>query len=206
MRSPEQLLEPEDPELDHEWLQLIQMERAIEHHKNHLLENGIEGHWDPDEDRETFWENKESLAKRDDHLDDGDLEYINVILNSFSRDRGTHKNSNNSKLESFTPEDALARALALPRMQSEFNLKFNQNSTTKSSEEDYFSYFSNIEEEGTSELGDYFSDDEEDNTWDTEDLTSESNPWSHTDVNDSKENFTYLQSTLSEWDPVISGL
>jgi hypothetical protein len=121
LRPQEQLLEPEDPELDHEWFQLIQMERAIENHKNQLLETGVEGHWDPDEDHETFWENEESLAKRDDHLDDGDLEYINVILNSFSRQSCTHKNSNNPKLESFIPEDALERALASPRMPPEFN-------------------------------------------------------------------------------------
>jgi hypothetical protein len=91
-------------------------------------------------------------------------------------------------------------------MPQKFNLKFNQNSTTRRSEEDHFSYFSNIEEEGTSELGEYFSDDEEDDTWDREDLTSESNPWSHTDFNDSEANFTNSQPTLSEWDPVISGL
>jgi hypothetical protein len=55
-------------------------------------------------------------------------------------------------------------------------------------------------------LGDYFSDNEEDDTWDTEDLKSESHTWSHTDVNDSEENFTSSQPTLSEWNPVISGL
>jgi hypothetical protein len=54
-----------------------------------------------------------------------------------------------------------------------FNLKFNQKSTTRCSEENQFSYFSNIEEERPIELGDYFSDDEEDDTWDREDLTSE---------------------------------
>ncbi len=34
LRQPEQLPEPKDPELDHEWLQLIQMERTIEKQKN----------------------------------------------------------------------------------------------------------------------------------------------------------------------------
>ncbi len=165
-----------------------------------------QNHRDPDEDHETFWKDKESRAKPDDHLDDGDLEYINNILNSFSRHNYNHENSNNLKLESITPENAPARAFASQRMPPEFNLKFNQNLTTRGSEEDHFSYFSNIEEERTSELGDYFSDDEEDDTWDTEDLTSESNPWSHTDINDSEERFTHFQPTLSEWDPVISGL
>jgi hypothetical protein len=205
-RPQEQLLEPEDPELDHEWLQLIQMERAIENHKNQLLETGVKGQWNSDEDRETFWENEENLAKRDDHLDDGDLEYINVILNSFSKQGCTHKNSNYPKLESFTPKEALARALAPLRTPPEFNLKFNQNSMTCGSEKDHLSYFSNVEEEGTSELGDYFSDNKEDDTWDEENLTSESNPWCHTDFNVSGVNFTPSQSTLSEWNPVISGL
>jgi hypothetical protein len=199
-------MEPEDLEFYHEWLQLIQMEKAIEEKKNLLWGTGAQNRWNPDEDHETFWKDEENFTERNDHLDDGDLEYINGILNSFTRNRGTHKHSNNSQLESFTPEDALARALTSSRTPSEFNLKFNQNSTTRGSEEDYFSCFQNVEEEGTSELGDYFSDDEEDDTGDTEDLTSESNTWSHTQVNDSEESFTYSQSTLSEWDPVISGL
>ncbi len=172
LRQPEQLLEPEDLELDHEWLQLIQMEKAIEEKKNQLQGTEAQNHWDLDEDHETFWEDDESFTERNDHLDDGDLEYINVILNSFSRDQGTHQNSNNSRLESFTQEDALARAFVSQKMPKTFNSKFNQNSTTRSSEEKHFSYFSNVEEDGTSELGDYFSDDEEDDTWDREKLTS----------------------------------
>ena len=95
--------------------------------------------------------------------------------------------------------------------------RFNQNSTNCGSDESHFNYFSNVEEEGTSELGDYFSDDEaelgdyfsddeEDDTWEEETLTSESNLWSQTNFNNSEGNFQHLQSTLSEWDPVIAGL
>ncbi len=193
--------------MDHEWLQLIQMERMIANQKHQLLKTGVEGHWDPDEDRETFWEDEESPAnERDDHLDDVDLEYINIILNSFSRQSCNHRNSNNLKLESFTPEDVLTRALAPMRTPQEFNLKFNQNLTSRGAKEDHFSYFSNMEEEGPTELGDYFSDDEEDDSWDEEDLSSESNPWNHTNFNDPEENFPHSQHTLSEWDPEISGL
>jgi hypothetical protein len=199
-------MEPEDLELDHEWLQLIQMEKAIEKKKNQLQGTGAQNRWDPDEDHETFWDDEESLTKLNEHLDDGDLEYINDILNSFSKPIYNHENSRNLTLESITPEDALACAFAWQKTPRKFNLKFNQNSTTRGSEEDYFSYFSNVEEEGTSELGDYFSDDEEDDTWDREDLTSESNPWNHTDFNDSEADFTHSQVTLSDWDPVISGL
>jgi hypothetical protein len=194
--------------LDPEWLQLIQMERTIANQKHQLLKTGVEGHWDPDEDRETVSEDEESPANEQaDHLDDGDLEYINVILNSFSRQNGNHKISNNLQLESFTPEDALTRALAPMRTLPEFNLKFNQNSTSRGSKEDHFSYFSNVEEDGSTELGDYFSDnedatelgdnfsdDEEDKSWDEGNLSSESKSWSHTDSNNPEENFSHSPS------------
>ncbi len=199
-------MEPEDLELDHEWLQLIQMEKAIKEQKNQLRGTEAQGRWDPDGDHETLWDNKDSLTERNEHLDDGDLEYINDILNSFSKQGYNHGNSRNLKLESITPEDVLARAFASQRTPQKFNLKFNQNSTTRGSEEDYFSCFSTVEEEGTTELGEYFSDNEEDDTWDTEDLKSEHHSWSHTDVNESEENFTSSQPTLYQWNPVISGL
>jgi hypothetical protein len=80
--------------LEHEWLQLLRMERAIKKHKNQPLETGIEGHGKLNEDGEPSWEDEESLAERDDHLDDEDLEYINVILDSFSRQSGNHRNPN----------------------------------------------------------------------------------------------------------------
>ncbi len=112
--------------MDHEWLQLIQMEKTIQKQKNKLLETGANDHWDPDEDREIFWETEGSpVNEQNDHLD---LEYINAILNSFSRQNSNHKNSNGLELESFTPEDALTRTLAPIRTPQEFNLKFNQNS------------------------------------------------------------------------------
>ncbi len=190
-------------ELDPEWLQLIQIEKAIEEKKNQLRSTGAQNHWDPDEDQDTVWDNEESLTEQDEHLDDGDLEYINNILNSFSELRYNHENSRNPSLESLPPEDA--RACVSQMTPKKINLKFNQNSTTRGSEEKHFSYFSNVEEEGTSELGDYFSDDKEDDTWDREDLTGESNLCSHTDFNNSEPNFTHSQAALSEWDPVISG-
>jgi hypothetical protein len=101
LRQPERLLESE---LDPEWFQLIQMERTIANRKHQLLRTGVEDYWGPDEDHETFWEDEES------HADRRALEYINVILNSLSTQKGNHKNSNNLQLESLTPEDARARA------------------------------------------------------------------------------------------------
>ncbi len=199
LRQPERLLEPESLELDPEWLQLIQMEKAIEEKKNQLWGTGAQNRWDPDEDHETVWGDEESLTEQDDHLDDEDLEYINDILNSISKPRYNHENSCYLTLESLTPEDTLARTLASPKTPKKFNLKFNQNSTTRGSEEDHFSYFSNVEEDRTSELGDYFTDNEEDDTWDRETRTSESNPWGHTDFNDSEQNFTHSRTPLSEW-------
>jgi hypothetical protein len=199
-------MEPEDLELDHEWLQLIQMEKAIEEKKNQLRGIDAQSRWDPDADHETFWDNEESPTEQNEPLDDGDLGYINEILNSFSRPIHSHESSDRLELKNTTTEDALARTLASPRRLPEFNLKFNQKSTTHGSEEDYFSYFSNDEEEGAIELGDYFSDDEEDDTWDGERPTSESNSWSHTEFNNFEKNFPLSQPDLSEWDPVISGL
>jgi hypothetical protein len=108
------------------------MERTIEKQKNKLLKTGAKDHWDPDEDREIFWKTEGSpVNEQDDHLDDGDLEYINAILNSFSKQNFNHKNSNGLKLESFTPEDALTRALMPIRTPQQFNLKFNQYSTSR---------------------------------------------------------------------------
>jgi hypothetical protein len=90
-------------------------------------------------------------------LDDGDLAYINTILNSFSKTRFNHENSNGPELQIFTPEGALMRALAPIRTPPKINQKFNQNSTSCGSEQKNFSYFSNFEEEGPTDLADYFS-------------------------------------------------
>ncbi len=102
LRQPERLLEPESLELDPKWLQLIQMEKAIEEKKNQLRGTGAQNRWDPDEDHETIWDDEESLTEQDEHLDDGDLEYINNILNSFSKPMYDHENSRNLSLESLT--------------------------------------------------------------------------------------------------------
>jgi len=120
-------------------------------------------------------------------------------------------------IDPVSPEGPPMRVPTRPMTPPKFNQQVNQNSTNCGSDESHFNYFSNVEEEGTSELGDYFSDDEaelgdyfsddeEDDTWDEETLTSESNLWSQTNFNNSEGNFQHLQSTLSEWDPVISGL
>jgi hypothetical protein len=45
-------------------------------------------------------------------------------------------------------------------------------------------------------LGNYFSDDEEDDSWDEEDLSGESDPWSHTDFYD-PENFQNPLETIN---------
>jgi hypothetical protein len=205
-RPSEQRLEPENPDLDHEWLQLIQLERAINRQKKLLLETEVGDHGDPEKDYEPFSENGESLDRQSDHLDDEDLEYVNNILNSFSRPIRNHEGSNNLKLKNVTQKDALAPAFASRKTPQEFNLNFNQKSTTRGSEEDNFSYFSKVEEDRAFELGDYFSDNEEDDIWNRESLTSESNFWSHTKFQDPEENLPLSQPALSGWDPVISGL
>jgi hypothetical protein len=98
------------------------MERTIEGQKNKLLKTGAKDHEDPDEDRKIFWETEGSpVNEQDDHLDDGDLEYINAILNSFSKQNYNHKKSNGLKLESFTPEDAPTCAPTPIRTPQQFN-------------------------------------------------------------------------------------
>ncbi len=57
------MLEPETTALDREWLQLIQLEKAIDKQKKLILSTDIEDHGDPDEDNEPFWEAGEGLAK-----------------------------------------------------------------------------------------------------------------------------------------------
>jgi hypothetical protein len=174
------------------------MERTIKEQKNKLLKTGAKDHWDTDEDCEMFWETEGSpVNEQDYHLDDWDLEYIDAILNSFSRQGFNHKKSNGLKLESFIPGDALMRALAPIGTPQEINLKFNQNPTSCGSKEENFSYFSNVEEKGPTELGNYFSDDEDDDSWDEEDLSSESDPWSQTDFYD-HENFPNPVETINE--------
>ena len=151
---------------------------------------------------------RHSIEGEEDTLDDEDLAYITTILDSFAKPK---------LIDPVSPEGAPMRAPTRPMTPPKFNQQFNQNSMNCGSDESHFNYFSNVEEEGTSELGDYFSDDEaelgdyfsddeEDDTWEEETLTSESNLWSQTNFNNSEGNFQHLQSTLSEWDPVISGL
>jgi hypothetical protein len=144
-----------------------------------MLSAEIEDHGDQDEDNEPFWETGEGLA------DNEDLKFVNNILNSFSKPIGNQEGSNNLRLTNATQKDALAHAFASRETPQKFNLKFNQKLTTRGSEENHFSHFSNVEEEKPFELGDYFSDDEEDDTWNKEDLTSEN---------------------FYQWNPIISGL
>jgi hypothetical protein len=85
-----------------------------------------------------------------------------------------------------------------------FNQQFNQNLTSYGSEDENFSYFSNFEEGGPTELADYFSDEEEDN-WGNQNLSRESDTWSQPDFNES-EDFPDQEHTPSEFDTAIFGL
>jgi hypothetical protein len=206
---PQQFSGQKEVDLNYEWLQLIQMENFIENQKRELLENGAQ---DLHDDNEAWDEHQQterhSIEGEEDTLDDEDLAYITTILDSFAKPK---------LIDPVSPEGAPMRVPTRPMTPPKFNQQVNQNSTNCGSDESHFNYFSNVEEEGTSELGDYFSDDEaelgdyfsddeEDDTWEEETLTSESNLWSQTNFNNSEGNFQHLQSTLSEWDPVISGL
>jgi len=168
-RSPENNLEPENQDLEHEWFQLVQMEKAIEKRRNQLREAEAGDRGETETDDRPFDENEEDLAKLSENLEDGDLEYINSILNSFSSPTCDRQSSSQLKLKSITEEDAPARAWTSQTTPPKFNLTFNQNSTTLSSEEDHFSYFSSAVDGSDDELGDYFSDDEEEDIGDSQD-------------------------------------
>ncbi len=76
--------------------------------------------------------------------------------------------------------------------------------TSYAAEDENFSYFSNFEEEGPTDLVDYFSD-EEDDSLDNEDLSSDSDTWSQPDFNEF-EDFPNQEHTPSESDTAIFGL
>jgi hypothetical protein len=182
------------------------MEKRIEKHKHDLLNNGTPGHWDPDNDHEVFWETEGGPVKEEDEsLDDGDLAYINAILNSFSKTKFHGENSCDPELPIFTPEGALTHASAAMMTPPKFNQKFNQNSTSYGPEADNFSYFSSFEEEGPTDLADYFSDEEEDDSLDNEDLSSESDPWSQPDFSEF-EDFSNRKHSPSKLDTTTFGL
>jgi hypothetical protein len=75
------------------------MEKMIEKHKHDLLKTGAQDHWDMDNDLEALWEAEgDPVQKEDGSLDDGDLAYIHAILNSFSKPKFNHENSNSPEL------------------------------------------------------------------------------------------------------------
>jgi hypothetical protein len=181
---PKQLPEREEVERDHEWLQLIQIEKMIERQKQEWLKTGAQDLEDEDEAWGELQEAEGSPVKEEDEsLDDGDLTYITTILNSFSKTKLNCKQPSTSELPPFTPEGALMRAPAQIMPPPKFNQKFNQNSTSYGSEDRNFSCFSNFEEEGTTELADYFSD-KEDDSLDNEDPTGESDNWSQSNFDE----------------------
>jgi hypothetical protein len=63
---PERLPEREEAESDHEWLQLIQMEKMIEKHKHELLKAGTQDLGDEDDDFNELWEAEGGPVKEED--------------------------------------------------------------------------------------------------------------------------------------------
>jgi hypothetical protein len=182
------------------------MEKLIEKHKHELLSTGTNVHWDPDNDHEASWETERGPIKEEDEsLDDEDLAYINDILNSFSKPEFSSEYPRDPELQLFSPEGALTRTPALMKTPLKFNQNFNQNSMSYNSEEENFSYFSNFEEEGSTELADYFSDEEEDDNLDNEEHSSESDPWNQPDFGEF-EDFPIKGHTPSKLDTTIFGL
>jgi hypothetical protein len=212
-------LDPEDQDLQQEWLQLIQVEREIEKRKNQLreAEAGYQGETELED--LLLDEADEELG----HLDDEDLEWVESIFNSSNSQTRYSQNSDQRKLKSAITEDAPTRTRAAQAPPSKFNQNFNQNSMTLSNREDDFSYFPNTDYEGDGnlgdyfsddeeeetqsvELGDYFSDDEEDDSLDYQNSKSENNFWSRATVLSSEEKLPPSLTAFSGWNPVISSL
>jgi hypothetical protein len=195
-QPPQQFSEQEEADLNYEWLQLIQMENFIENQKRELLENGAQ---DLHDDNEAWYEHQEterhSIGGEEDTLDDEDLAYITTILDSFSKPK---------LIDPVSPEGAPVHAPNRLTTPPKFNQQFNQNSTSHSSDDENFSYFSNLEEKGHTNLADYFSD-EEDNSWYNESFSSESDTWSQPGFDDS-EDFQNQEHNPSEFDAALFGL
>jgi hypothetical protein len=166
-----------------------------------LLKNGTP---EFDYDDEAWGEPHETednqFLEGDDGWNDGDLNYITAILESFSRPKPTAK-PRASNYAFFPPEGAHARVEARQTTPPKFNQNFNQESTINNYRERDFSYSSHFEEEGTTELADYFSD-EEDDSLDNEDTSSDSDNWRQPDLNE----FEDFSNTTSEFDTAIFGL
>jgi hypothetical protein len=160
------------------------LETFIEKQKQELLKHGFQ---DSDDENDGWNEQPEpgydSVEDIEDSLDDNDMAYITAIIGTFSGPKSNSNSTNASSYADFTPEGALTRAPTRITPPPKFNQKFNQNSTSYGSEDENFSYFSNFEEEGQTDLADYFSD-KEDDSLDNEDLLSESDTWSQPDFNE----------------------
>jgi hypothetical protein len=65
-----------------------------------------------------------------------------------------------SQTDFYDPENLPNLQGATPDCNQKFNQDFNENSTSNRSKVEYFSCFSTIWEEGTTELADYYSDEE----------------------------------------------
>jgi hypothetical protein len=195
-QQPQQFSKQEEGDLNYEWLQLIQMENFIQNQKRELLENGAQDLHDEDKAWNEHQETERDLIEgEEDTLDDEDLAYITTILNSFSKPK---------LINPVSTEGAPARAPIRSTTPPKFNQQFNQNSMFHGSEDENFSYFSNFEEKGHTDLADYFSN-EEDDTWDNETFSSEGDTWSQQDF-DNSENFQIQEHKPSEFDTALFGL
>jgi hypothetical protein len=211
-------LEPDLPNLQQDWLQLIRVEKEIERQKVLLREAEAGNQTETELEDLLFDETDEELGS----LDDEDLEWVKSIFNSSPRRTCYSQNPNYEKLKSLAAEDASTRARTVQATPIKFNQNFNQNSMTLSAKEKDFSFHSNTDYEGDSELGDYFSDDEEEHqvaelgdyfSDDEEDdipshqsSNSEENFWSHTFTPNSEEKLRLARAAFADWNPVISSL
>jgi hypothetical protein len=150
------------------------MEEIIERHKQELLKHGVHESEDKDEDWGEHQELEDDVVKEeDDSLDDGDLNYINAILESFAKPKSKSDPTSAFNYAMLTPEGAPTQAPAKqktpPEINHKINQNFNKNSTSECSGAENFSCITIIWEEGHTELADYYSDKEEDDSLDNKD-------------------------------------
>ncbi len=115
----------EEEEADNEWAQLRKMERFLEQQRVKLLQQGIPDSDDEDED-EPQWPYKaeDGLDEvEDDSLDNEDLTFNTLVLDSFSNPKSEATKLKRSGYEIPTPEGVTAQANAVPMTPREFNKK-----------------------------------------------------------------------------------
>ena len=137
-------------------------------------------------------------------MDNEDLTYITSILDSFSKPKALSKQRDELDYAISTPEGAPMRAAMKQTLLLKFKQNFNQKLTLRNSEAENFSCFTNVWEEGPTELANYYFDEEEDDSLNNEDTKCEKTTWNEFDLKDlgeiSDEEDTWSEAKQDEFE------